>query len=103
MVGITNKQESVFHSFRHLFITNVLDASVPPHMLAPIVGHEAELITGQVYWNKKDATKRLPAVQAFALPDDISQMFPCIEEVKFIAPRGPRAGIKRRNISRAAE
>lgn len=58
-VGLTTKQATVFHSFRHGFITSILDAGVSPHMLAPIVGHEADLVTGQVYWNKRDATARL--------------------------------------------
>lgn len=64
-VGITTKQETVFHSFRHGFITNLLDAGVTPYLVAPIVGHEGELITGQVYWNLKNAAKRKPTVDAF--------------------------------------
>ena len=101
-VGITAKQETVFHSFRHLFITTILDANVSPHMLAPVVGHEAELITGKVYWEKKDATKRKPTVDAFALPNDILEMFPVIEEATFIAPRGPRPGRKHTQASENA-
>lgn len=95
-VGIEAKQEAVFHSFRHLFITNILDAGgISPHQLAPIVGHEAELITGQVYWNKKNAAQRQPAVEAFALAQDILALIPTIEEVTFTAPRGAKAGRKR--------
>lgn len=86
-VGINTKQDAVFHSFRHQFITNIIDGGVSPHMLAPIVGHEADLITGQVYWNKRDATKRLPTVEAFVLPDSIRRRFPTIEEVEFIQRR----------------
>lgn len=82
-VGLTSKQETVFHSFRHLFITNILDSGISPHMLAPIVGHEADLITGKVYWNKKDATKRLPTVEIFNLPGDLVALLPRIEEVEF--------------------
>ncbi len=75
-VGITSKQETVFHSFRHGFITNLLDSGITPHLLAPIVGHEAELVTGRIYWNVKDATMRKPTVDAFALPVEITSFFP---------------------------
>jgi integrase len=96
-IGLNAKQETVFHSFRHMFITNILDGGTAPHLLAPIVGHEAELITGQVYWNKKDATKRQPTVEAFKLPDDIMKLFPSIEDVKF-TPRGRRSDAGRGNV-----
>lgn len=86
-VGITGKQKAVFHSFRHLFITTILDAGIAPHLLAPIVGHEAELVTGKVYWNKSDASKRKPTVDAFSLPSELISMLPTVEEVQF--NRGP--------------
>ena len=89
-VGITTKQETVFHSFRHGFITNLLDAAVTPHLVAPIVGHEGELITGKIYWNVKDATKRKPTVDAFVLHQDVLGLIPSLEEVKFVAASGPR-------------
>jgi integrase len=66
-VGIAEKQVAVFHSFRHGFITNVLESGMAPYLVAPIVGHERELITEKVYWNTKDATKRKPTVEAFTL------------------------------------
>lgn len=81
-VGLTEKQVVVYHSFRNLFITRLLDAGVSPHMVAPIVGHEAELITGQVYWNTKDATKRKPTVDAFTLPLEVSALIPKLEDVR---------------------
>jgi integrase len=93
-VGLNTKQETVFHSFRHLFITNILDAKVPPHMLAPIVGHEAQLITGQVYWHKKNAAERKPTVDAFSLPEEIRQLFPSVEDVTFVKARGPKSSKK---------
>lgn len=101
-VGVAAKQETVFHSFRHLFITNVLDSGVSEHMLAPIVGHESGLITGKVYWSVKDATKRLPTVEVFGLPDDLRQGFPTIEEVTFTPRRGPHPGQTRTPVSSAA-
>lgn len=81
-VGIVDKQLTVFHSFRHYFITNILDNEVSPHMLAPIVGHEADLVTGKVYWNTRDATKRKPTVDKFNVPDEIILLFPKVEGVK---------------------
>lgn len=89
-VGITEKQATVFHSFRHLFITNLLDGNVPPHQVAPIVGHEANLVTGKVYWDTKDATKRLPTVAAFKIDQNVIDLLPAIEEVVFTAASGPR-------------
>lgn len=85
-VGITTMQETVFHSFRHGFITTILDAGVSPHLLAPIVGHEAELVTGQIYWDKKDATKRQPTVEAFSLPQGVSELLPTLEQVTLVTP-----------------
>jgi len=95
-VGINSKQEAVFHSFRNTFITRTVDAGTPPHLIAPIVGHQTNLgITGNVYWGKRDAAKRAPTVEAFALSDDITGLLPTFEEVKFTAPRGPKPGSKR--------
>lgn len=98
-VGITTKQETVFHSFRHGFITNLLDAGVAPYLVAPIVGHEGELITGKIYWNVKDASKRKPTVDAFALPQDVLGLFPTIEQVKFVPSSGPKVIQKEGRIS----
>lgn len=89
-VGLSGKQETVFHSFRHLFITTLLDAGTAPHLIAPIVGHEGKLVTDTVYWNKRDATKRLPTVEAFTLPDDLAQLIPTIEKITFARTPGPR-------------
>lgn len=95
-VGITVKQEAVFHSFRHGFITNLLDAGVTPHLVAPIVGHEGELITGKIYWNTKDAVKRKPTVDAFVLPEGVLGLFPTVENVMFVRSGGPKVGGKLR-------
>lgn len=89
-VGITSKQETVFHSFRHGFISNLLDSGISPHLLAPVVGHEAELVTGRIYWNVKDASKRKPTVDAFVLPDGLNELFPSVDEVKFQASQAGR-------------
>ncbi|MEO5659540.1 MAG: site-specific integrase [Polaromonas sp.] len=87
-VGIIEKQVAVFHSFRHTFITNLLDNGVTPYLVAPIVGHEGVLITETVYWNKQDATKRKPTVDAFSLSREVLELFPTIEEVNFVASPG---------------
>lgn len=89
--GVMTKQVSVFHSFRHLFVTTLMDNDVSPHQIAPIVGHESELITGKVYWDKRDVAKRKLTVDAFVLPAEITALIPSIHEVT-ISPR--RAGRK---------
>lgn len=85
--GVTAKQETVFHSFRHGFITFLMDheAGISEHQIAPIVGHEAKLITGQVYWNKKDARKRKPIVEMFTLSPAVRALVPLIEQVNFVS------------------
>jgi integrase len=87
-VGVTTKQETVFHSFRHGFISNLLDAGVTPYLVAPIVGHEGELITGKVYWNTKDAVKRKPTIDAFVLTREVLNLMPSVEDVIFIRAPG---------------
>ncbi|QQC62783.1 site-specific integrase [Paraburkholderia ginsengisoli] len=83
--GVTAKQETVFHSFRHGFITCLLDdeRGISEHQIAPIVGHEAKLITGKVYWNKKDANKRKPIVEMFQLAPAVRALVPSVEQVTF--------------------
>jgi integrase len=74
--GVTGKGDTVFHSFRHYFITRLLDSEIPPHLIAPIVGHEGELITDKVYWSKHNAKERLLTINTFALPNEIREMIP---------------------------
>lgn len=81
--GVTGKGDTVFHSFRHYFITRLLDSKIPPHLVAPIVGHEGELITDKVYWGKRDAKERLPTVEAYLLPNEIHELIPKYQDVKF--------------------
>jgi integrase len=63
--GIMEKHTKVFHSFRHTFISSLLNNNVPETDIAPIVGHEGALVTSQVYWNVKDPVKRKPTVERF--------------------------------------
>lgn len=95
--GLDGKQAAVFHSFRHLFITTLLDNDVSPHQVAPIVGHEADLITGQVYWEKRDASKRKPTVDAFSLPAEIAALIPCVHDVTMVPRRARRKGSSPKN------
>jgi len=90
--GLDGKQSAVFHSFRHLFITTLLDNDVSPHQVAPIVGHEADLITGKVYWEKRDASKRKPTVDAFSLPAEIAALIPCVHDVTMVPRRAKHKG-----------
>ncbi len=69
---------------------------MPEHAIAKIVGHEAELITGKVYWNASDARKRSGTVEKFKLPGSIIRLIPKFEEVRWIARRGPKRPPPRR-------
>lgn len=71
----------VFHSFRHTFISSLLNDDVSETAIAPIVGHEGELITSQVYWNEKAPAKRKPTVERFQPPPEVWQLVPKIEEI----------------------
>jgi integrase len=80
--GIMDKHTKVFHSFRHTFISTLLDNDVEETAIAPIVGHDGKLITGQVYWNVKDAVKRKPSVERFQPHPDVWKLVPKFEEVE---------------------
>lgn len=79
--GIMEKQTKVFHSFRHTFISSLLNDDVPETAIAPIVGHEGKLVTSQVYWNKKDPAKRKPTVERFQPPPELWRLVPKFEDV----------------------
>ena len=80
--GIMAKQTKVFHSFRHTFISSLLDIEVPENAIAPIVGHEGKLVTSRVYWNVKDALKRKPTVEKFQPHPDVWCLVPKFEEIE---------------------
>lgn len=83
--GINEKHTKVFHSFRHTVITTLLDEEVPMEQVAPLVGHETGIVTGDVYWNKKDATKRKRTIDKLVYPSEIIAMIPTIHDVKLNA------------------
>ncbi|MHB1301589.1 MAG: DUF6538 domain-containing protein [Burkholderiales bacterium] len=64
--GVLDKG-AVFHSLRHLFITTLLDTGVAPHLVAPVVGHEAELVTGKVYFLRPydDLSSSIPRLRMY--------------------------------------
>lgn len=79
--GIMESQTKVFHSFRHTFISSLLNDDVPETAIAPIVGHEGKLVTSQVYWNEKAPAKRKPTVDRFQLPTEVCVLIRNFEEV----------------------
>jgi integrase len=88
--GIEGKHTKVFHSFRHTFISTLLDDDVPEQAVAQIVGHETNLITGQVYWNQKDAAKRKPTIEKYQPPPEVWGLIPKFAAIKIIKRRGPK-------------
>lgn len=79
--GIAGKQTKVFHSFRHTFISSLLNDSVPETAIAPIVGHEGKLMPTQIYWNVKDPAKCQRIVEQFRQPPEIWRLIPKFEDV----------------------
>jgi integrase len=82
--GIMEKHTKVFHSFRHTFISQLLDNDIPETAIAPIVGHEGALVTSRVYWNVRDPGKRKPIVEKFQLSENILKLLPSLEEITII-------------------
>lgn len=80
--GILEKRTKVFHSFRHTFISVLLNDDVPETAIAPIVGHEGKLVTSQVYWNDKAPAKRKPTVERFQPPLEVWRLIPKFEDVE---------------------
>jgi integrase len=79
--GVEGKHTKVFHSFRHTFISALLNDGEPEHSVAQIVGHEAQLVTGQVYWNARDAAKRKPTIEKYQPPSEVWELVPRFDEV----------------------
>jgi integrase len=79
--GIMEKNTKVFHSFRHTFISSLLNDDVPETVIAPIVGHEGKLVTSQVYWNKKDPAKRKATIDKLQVPIDVWRLVPKFEDI----------------------
>jgi integrase len=82
--GIMEKHTKVFHSFRHTFISTLLNSDISETSIAPIVGHEGMLITSQVYWNVRDPTRRKPIVDSYQPHPDLWRLIPMFEDVEII-------------------
>lgn len=81
-VGIHDKHTKVFHSFRHTFITYLFNARVTESEIAPIVGHEGKLITGQIYFDSdENLASRHANVAKFCLPEEVDGLIPTFSEV----------------------
>lgn len=90
--GIEGKHTKVFHSFRHTFISSLLNDEVPVQSVAQIVGHEGQLITSQVYWNNRDAAKRKPTIEKYQPPEEVWGLIPKFEDVLIGKRRGSSKG-----------
>jgi integrase len=88
--GIVGKHTKVFHSFRHTFISTLLDSGIAEHLVAKIVGHETNLITGNVYWNQKNAKERKPIIDKYQPPEKAWSLIPKWEDVVIGRRKGPR-------------
>lgn len=88
--GVTDPDTN-FHSFRRTFITRTTNQKGGgAHLfdVAPLVGHETGLITGDVY-RTVSAEERKITVEKFRLPPEITALIPCVEQVTF-GKRPPR-------------
>lgn len=82
--GVKGKQTKAFHSFRHTFISSLLDDGVPELSIAQIVGHEGKRITSQIYWNVKDPLKCKRVVDRFQPPPEVWALIPKIEDITIV-------------------
>lgn len=59
-----------FHSFRHTFITSLIDKAAPEHIISAIVGHERGETTSFKRYGKDDAERLCPYIESldFKLP-----------------------------------
>lgn len=56
------KHVTTFHALRRTFITALINNEVTSSLIAPIAGHEGELITDKVYFDSSNAAKRKETV-----------------------------------------
>lgn len=105
--GVTAKQKTVFHSFRHNFITARMNAGIPHHLIAAVAGHEIGVITGDIYWSDRDAGQlRDRVVNVVGLSDSLTALIPPVEDVTFAKqPSRPpsRLGARKSREKRIAD
>ncbi|CAG2140339.1 Tyrosine recombinase XerC [Cupriavidus yeoncheonensis] len=73
--GVTNP-ETVFHSFRHWFITAMMNAGVSETVTGEIVGHETGRITSKVYYHGTALNLLQAAVEQVRLPTAVHTLIP---------------------------
>lgn len=70
-LGIVRNGTKTFHSFRHMFITNLFDEEVPEATVAQLAGHKrGETMSAQRYRKDQEASKLQPYIARlkFTLP-----------------------------------
>ncbi|XGA71143.1 tyrosine-type recombinase/integrase [Chitinibacter sp. SCUT-21] len=74
--------EKVFHSFRHTFVTNLLEMGFSEEQIAPITGHEGKLVTKRVYGATAFPLINLhKIVTGISIPDAIKHLIPKYKDV----------------------
>jgi integrase len=99
--GITDPRK-VFHSLRHGFMSQLLDAGVDEKTgVAPLVGHAKGGEAVRTYWNEKDVRRLADIVKIVQYPV-ITELVPVVENVKFGVDvhRKNRRPPPRRKVSR---
>lgn len=80
--GIVDPRK-VFHSTRHSFTSQLLDAGVDEATgVAPLVGHAGGGESSSTYWNEKDIRRFVDFVKLVTYPV-ISELVPVVEDVCF--------------------
>lgn len=73
----------VFHSARHGFVSQLLDAGVDEHTsVAPLVGHAGGGQSSRSYWNEKDMRRFVGIVNLVDHPV-LTELVPVVEDVVF--------------------
>lgn len=80
--GIVDSRK-VFHSTRHGFISQLLDAGADQTTgVAPLVGHAGSGESSRTYWNAKDVRGFVDIVNLISHPV-VTELVPPVEDVKF--------------------
>jgi len=80
--GIVDPRK-VFHSFRHGFVSQLLDAGVDEATgVAPLVGHAAGGESSRTYWNEVNVKRFVDVVGIVAHPV-VTELVPVVEDVQF--------------------
>lgn len=81
-VGILDDRK-VFHSARHGFMSQLLDAGIDEATgVAPLVGHARGGESSRTYWNEKDVRRFVDLVNLVSHPV-VTELVPVVEDVEF--------------------